>query len=225
MIVIASVIVAVSLSNDLTEKNMILINSLKYFCSAFFLFEIFIRFFGRTIMDVNSYFEEKSFEFIHYFELIIIIWSLLPIPYANNIIILRLFRLLAIQEVTRLVPKLSIRNISLMKFTAIRIVYIGTVLGVVSFIYAIAGVNLFSNTHPEHWGNLGNAMFSLTGILLGEATVNRYLMPLQEVYWWAWIYIWSYTILGALIILNLLLAVIVDMLGSRSSRVNYNKKE
>ena len=58
-------------------------------------------------------------------------------------------------------------------------------------------------------------MFSLSGILLDGATINRYLMPLQEVYWWAWMYVCSYFIIGALIILNLVIAVIIDMLKER----------
>jgi len=188
---------------------------LKLFCSIYFIFEIMVRYFGHSVWDSRSIVGDKFSYTGIYIDAVIILISLLPYALISNLLVLRLFRFLAHPQITQYVPKISITNIAKIKFTTIRIIYIGSVLSVISFVYAVAGVNIFGAEFPEYWGDLVTAMFSLSGILLDGATINRYLMPLQEVYWWAWMYVCSYFIIGALIILNLVIAVIIDMLKER----------
>ena len=38
------------------------------------------------------------------------------------------------------------------------------------------------------------------------------MLPLQEIYWWAWIYFFSFIIICAITMMNLLIAVIVDVI-------------
>ena len=37
------------------------------------------------------------------------------------------------------------------------------------------------------------------------------MLPLQEIYWWSWIYFFSFIIICAITILNLVIAILVDV--------------
>ena len=37
------------------------------------------------------------------------------------------------------------------------------------------------------------------------------MLPLQEIYWWAWLYFFSFIVIGAITMLNLLIAILVDV--------------
>ena len=48
---------------------------------------------------------------------------------------------------------------------------------------------------------------------------EQVMLPLQEIYWWAWIYFFSFIIVCAITMLNLLIAILVDVV------VNQNEKK
>ena len=48
---------------------------------------------------------------------------------------------------------------------------------------------------------------------------EQVMLPLQDIYWWAWIYFFSFIIVCAITMLNLLIAILVDVV------VNQNEKK
>ena len=55
----------------------------------------------------------------------------------------------------------------------------------------------------------GTAMITLFQKTL--SSWEQVMLPLQELYWWAWIYVFSFIIICGITMLNLLIAILVDV--------------
>ena len=44
------------------------------------------------------------------------------------------------------------------------------------------------------------------------------MLPLQDVHWWAWIYFFSFIIVCAITMLNLLIAILVDVVVNQNDK-------
>ena len=75
---------------------------------------------------------------------------------------------------------------------------------------------------PEKWEDITVSIHTLVQVLLlsGYETI---FYPLQEIYWWAWIFFYSFIALGSVIIINLVVAVLVDFMISKSQEKKINK--
>ena len=73
---------------------------------------------------------------------------------------------------------------------------------------------LFSNDIPVRWSDVGVSMITLFQVLT-LSSWEQVMLPLQEIYWWAWIYFFSFIIICAITMMNLLIAVIVDVILSQ----------
>jgi voltage-gated sodium channel len=50
---------------------------------------------------------------------------------------------------------------------------------------------------------------------------EQVMLPLQHLYWWAWVYFFSFIALGSITILNLIVAVLVDVVTNQNKRGNH----
>ena len=58
--------------------------------------------------------------------------------------------------------------------------------------------------------DLGVSMITLFQVLT-LSSWEQVMLPLQDIYWWAWIYFFSFIIICGITMLNLLIAVLVDV--------------
>jgi voltage-gated sodium channel len=189
---------------------------IKLICSIYFLFEIIVRYFGHSVWDSRSIVGDKFSYAGIYIDAAIILLSFIPYAFLSNLLILRLFRLLSQPQITKMVPKIAITNFRTIQSAGVKILYVTAIIIILTYIYAIIGVLLFGETHPDQWGALGNSVLSLIAILLSNDTITYFLYPLIEIYTLSWIYILSYVFLGKLTILNLIIAILLDLLNSKN---------
>ncbi len=69
---------------------------------------------------------------------------------------------------------------------------------------------LFANHIPERWNDVGVSLITLFQVLT-LSSWETVMLPLQEIFWWAWIYFFSFIIICAITMLNLLIAILVDV--------------
>lgn len=191
---------------------------IKFMCSIYFLFEIIVRYFGHSVWDSRSIVGDKFSYAGIYIDAAIILLSFIPYAFLSNLLILRLFRLLSQPQITKMVPKIAITNFRTIQSAGVKILYVTAIIIILTYIYAIIGVLLFGETHPDQWGALGNSVLSLIAILLSNDTITYFLYPLIEIYTLSWIYILSYVFLGKLTILNLIIAILLDLLNSKNEK-------
>lgn len=84
-------------------------------------------------------------------------------------------------------------------------------LGLILYVYAIAGVSLFRHADHAHWGSLGRAALTLFEVLTLEGWVE--LMDLSlAVTPWAWVYYVSFVVLAVFVVVNLFIAIVINNL-------------
>tara|TARA_B100000459_G_C8512575_1_gene172455 strand:- start:19 stop:708 length:690 start_codon:yes stop_codon:yes gene_type:complete len=188
---------------DLSELTKQAINYLDYSITVFFVIEIIIRFVG----------EPKKLQFFksgwNVFDTLIVLISLIPIPNNSSFLLLRLLRVFRVLRIISVVPELK-KIIEALLTSVKRVFYVGLLLFIILYIYATIGSILFSTDIPERWSDVGVAMITLFQVLT-LSSWEQVMLPLQDVYWWAWIYFFSFIIICGITMLNLLIAILVDV--------------
>ena len=188
---------------ELSDFTNQIINLLDYSITIFFVVEITIRFIG----------EPKKSEFFkngcNIFDTVIVCISLIPIPNNSSFLLLRLLRVFRVLRIISVIPELKMIIEALLQSVK-RVFYVSLLLFIILYIYATIGSILFSEDFPLRWGNVGTAMITLFQVLT-LSSWEQVMLPLQDLYWWAWIYIFSFIIICGITMLNLLIAVLVDV--------------
>ena len=91
-----------------------------------------------------------------------------------------------------------------------RVFYVSLLLFIILYVYATIGSILFSSDMPSRWNDVGISLITLFQVLT-LSSWEQVMLPLQEIYWWAWMYFFSFIIICAITMLNLLIAVLVDV--------------
>ena len=186
--------------NNFTKK---IIELLDYTITLFFVIEILIRFIG----------EPKKINFFkngwNIFDTIIVLISLIPIPNNSSYLLLRLLRVFRVLRIISVVPELK-KIIEALLNSIKRVFYVGLLLFIILYIYATIGSILFSEDIPSRWNDVGVSLITLFQVLT-LSSWEQVMLPLQEIYWWAWLYFFSFIVIGAITMLNLLIAILVDV--------------
>ena len=179
------------------------IELLDYAITIFFVVEILIRFFG----------EPKKIEFFkngwNVFDSLIVLISLIPIPNNSSYLLLRLLRIFRVLRIISVVPELK-KIIEALIDSIKRVFYVSLLLFIILYVYATIGSILFSEDIPSRWNDVGISLITLFQVLT-LSSWEQVMLPLQEIYWWAWLYFFSFIIICAITMLNLLIAVLVDV--------------
>ena len=217
VIIFLSFVIGISLSTyEIFSNEQIFI--IRIICSFYFVFEIAVRYFGHSVWDSKSIVGDKFSYVGIYIDAFIIFISLLPYSFVSNLIVLRLFRILSQPQITKFVPKIAISNFSRILDTGIKILYVAGIIFVLTYVYSVIGVAFYSETHPEQWGNIGNAVLSLIAILLNDEAITFFLFPLLEEHPQSWAFVLSFLFIGNLTILNLIIAILIDLLKTKDDK-------
>ncbi len=180
-----------------------IINYLDYGITVFFVVEILIRFIG----------EQKKSDFFksgwNIFDTIIVAISLVPIPNNSSFLVLRLLRVFRVLRLISVIPELK-QIIEAILQSIKRVFFVSLLLFIILYIYATMGAILFSEDDSSRWGDLGISLITLFQVLT-LSSWETVMLPLQEIYWWSWIYFFSFIIICAITILNLVIAILVDV--------------
>ena len=202
IIILNAITIGIS-TYDLSKFTKQAINILDYSITIFFVIEIIIRFVG----------EPKKINFFksgwNIFDTTIVLISLIPIPNNSSYLLLRLLRVFRVLRIISVVPELK-KIIEALLDSVKRVFYVGLLLFIILYIYATIGSILFSADIPERWNDVGVSMITLFQVLT-LSSWEQVMLPLLEIYWWAWIYFFSFIIICGITMLNLLIAILVDV--------------
>ena len=180
-----------------------IIHFLDYVITIFFVIEILIRFIGEPIK--SNFFKDGW----NIFDTIIVTISLIPIPNNSSFLVLRLLRVFRVLRLISVIPELKQIIEAILKSIK-RVFFVSLLLFIILYIYATMGAILFSEDEPSRWGDLGISLITLFQVLT-LSSWETVMLPLQEIYWWSWIYFFSFIIICAITILNLVIAILVDV--------------
>ena len=140
------------------------------------------------------------------------------IPFlANGTVIFRLVRLLRILRIFRFLPEARILMLSMVKSVA-PLANLAVLIGFLMFIYGMAGVYLFGEADPERWGNIGQAVLTLTIMLTLENFPDAFLSGL-EITPFALIFFLTYMFFIVFTVLNVLIGILLTAMDQAREEV------
>jgi len=156
------------------------------------------------------------------FDFAIVVVCALPLN-SQFAAVLRLARILRVLRLVTHIPKLQLLVGALLKSLG-AMGYVGLLLGLVFYIYGVAGVNLFGRNDPEHFGNLGRALLTLFQVITLEDWRSVFNLqfhgsgaapqPLA-----ATLYFVSFILLGTMIILNLFIGIVMNSMAEMHEEI------
>jgi len=152
------------------------------------------------------------------FDFTIVAISLVPANAGFEIFrvlrVLRLFRLITV------VPQMR-KIISALLSVIPGIASIAGLLTLFFYIFAIMSIQLFGEKFPEWFGTLGESFYTLFQIMTLESWSMGIVRPIMEVYPLAWIFFVPFIFMATFIIVNLIIAIVVDAMNE----MNANEEE
>ena len=178
--------------------------------TLFFIVEIIIRYIAEPVK--KEFFKSGW----NIFDTIIVLVSIIPFGPDSSILLLRLMRTFRVLRLISAVPELK-ELIEALLLSIKRVFYVSLLLFIILYIYASFGSILFSEDDPERWRDLGISMITLVQVLT-LSSWEQVMLPIQKIYWWSWIYFYSFVAIGSITILNLIIAVLVDVVSNQKTK-------
>ena len=182
----------------------------------------------KVIAFRREFFKNKA----NSFDFIVVLLCFLP--EVANVSVLRLLRIFSLLRLFSAVPQFRFIVAVIFK-TAPNAFYIGLVLLLIIYVYAVLCVNFFGREFPELFGSLGDAFFTLFQLATMEDWTNGIALPLMRVYPYSWIVIISFILIVSFVLLNMVVGIIVDSINevreqksqknSENSRENSQRKD
>lgn len=143
------------------------------------------------------------------FDFIVVVAALIPAGTTSAALrllrLLRVFRLLSAVKSMRMV-------VGALGASIPGILSMGALLMMVLYVFAIASTTLFAPLDPVNYGDLGLTFTSLYRLVQGDGW-SEFVVPLASDHPWVWAYFIGFSLLGAVVLLNLFVAVVVEAMN------------
>ena len=219
--IILTIIAAGVLAGIETDAAMVaslgtLLRSLDHIVLGIFIVEVLLKLTASCPRPWN-YFRDGW----NVFDFIIVVLCLLPMD-SQFAVVLRLGRALRLLRLVSALPKLQLLVGALVKsFSSMG--YVGLLLSLVLYIYAIAGVHLFGAHDKAHFGSLSLAFFTLFQTITLDDWKFLFESAKGSSPAVAAIYFISFILLGTMIMLNLFIGIIMNSMEEMHSELDeYN---
>ncbi|RBP49133.1 ion transporter [Arenicella xantha] len=153
------------------------------------------------------------------FDFTLIVLSLLPIA-AEFAMLGRVLRLLRVLRLINAFPELRLIVETLVRSIP-SMFHIAILMGLLFFIYAVLGYNLFHEHDPTHWRDLSYAVLTLFRIVTLEDWTDVMYKAMEMSPFYA-AYFVSFVIIGTFVVINLFIAVVINNLDE--AKYAYLKK-
>lgn len=214
LIILANYMVEIARSQQLPDEGTAAYttyDALEYFFTLFFLVELLINWYGswfiRFFVAVNA---EEHFGW-NLFDLVIVIISLIALAFPGlpGITILRLFRAFRVARLFKRVESLNrISNGILKSIPGVLQVFVFLI--IMMGIWAIMGVQMFSDDLPKQFQTWSWAMYTMFKCLMGDFIgINDELMYEHDKPA-AVLFFASYVFLATILLMNVVVAVLLD---------------
>lgn len=207
VILLAGLVVGLETHSGLVARHGTLLHALDKIILGIFVMEICLKL-GAEFPRPWRYFRDPW----NNFDFVIVAVCLLPFD-SEFAAVLRLARVLRVLRLVTVLPKLQILVGALLKSIP-SMGYVGLLLSILFYIYAVTGVFFFGKADPLHFGSLGDALLTLFGVITLEGWTglmydllrgNSGVHPAKVV-----VYFLSFVLFGTMIMLNLFIGVIMN---------------
>jgi len=203
-ILINGVILGMETSPSLVEHYGHLMHLGNHVILGIFILEALLKMIA-VAPQVNRYFQDGW----NVFDFSVIVFSLIPAT-GEFAMIARLARLLRVVRLVSTIPELRLIVATLVRSIP-SMIHVMTLMGVIFYIYAITGYQLFHEHDPTHWRSLGISLLTLFRVVTLEDWTDV-MYAAMEFHYLSWVYFVSFVILGTFVVVNLFIAVVINNL-------------
>ncbi|QOG13086.1 ion transporter [Arcobacter sp. FWKO B] len=134
------------------------------------------------------------------------------IPASAGFEVLRILRVLRLFRLVTAVPQM--RKIVMALVSVVPgMLSIAAILSIFFYVFAIMSTHLFGESFPEWFGTLGASLYTLFQVMTLESWSMGIVRPIMEVYPSAWVFFIIFIFVATFVMINLIVAVIVDAMG------------
>ena len=203
IIVLNSIVIGLQTSNGVVDEIGGILDVLDTTLLTIFVIELIMR-----LIAYGSGFLKRPWSV---FDFVVIGIALTPGAEAFSVVralrILRALRLISQVPTMRVVVEALIRSLPGLGSTAILLMLIFYVGGVMTTV-------LFKTAFPEFFGDLGASIYSLFQVMTLESWSMGIVRPVMAVYPYAWVFFVPFIIIMSMLVLNLVVAIVVDSMQS-----------
>ncbi|MPZ84979.1 MAG: ion transporter [Actinophytocola sp.] len=189
-----------------------LLSAVEFAVVAIFVVEMIIKVagFGRSFFRAAW----------NWFDLVVIVLSI--VPASGTLLMLRTVRILRTFRLISVIP--SMRRVVNALFTAVPgLVSILLLLMLVLYTSAIAAVQMFGAVAPEEFGGLGTSLLTMFQVMTqGWPPIADEIVAVRPL---GWVFFVGYIVITGFIVLNLLIAVIVNAMEKQVSEAAAEKEQ
>ena len=167
------------------------------------------------------------------FDFIIVAICLIPLNDTHYFAVFRMLRILRVLRMITVFPKLKLIISALLRSIP-SMGYVIMLIGLLFYVYAIVGVFVFGATDQMHFGDLHHAFVTLFKVLTLEGwtdIMNVHIFGesvnenMQIISLWPFFYFASFILIGAMIILNLFIGVIMNSMEESQKELSQELNE
>lgn len=185
---------------------------LDIFITVIFLIEIVIRYIAEG--DFKRFVRDPW----NLFDTIIVVGSLIPLESSNLVFVGRLLRIFRVLRLISFIPELRLLLNALFKSLP-RLGYLVLLMFIFFYIYGAIGSTLFGSINPFLWGDISRSMLTLFRVMTFEDWTDV-MYEVMEFYPLAWIYFLTFIFFSAFAFLNMLIAIVVDVVNKENKILN-----
>lgn len=213
LILLSSIIIGLETYPNLAKQYQSILSLLDKIIIACFTIEITLKIISNG-KKPWIYFSDPW----NVFDFIIVVICLIPLNDTHYFAVFRVLRVLRILRMINVLPKLKLIITALLKSIP-SMGYVIMLIGILFYVYAIVGVFVFGKTDPMHFGDLHHTFVTLFKVLTLEGWTDILNVHIfgqannenqQIVSLWPFLYFASFILIGAMIIMNLFIGVIMN---------------
>ena len=208
VIILNAAVLGVLTNRSLTAEEVMLLEAIDKACLVIFTIELIAK-----LLVYRRNFWSDSWNI---FDFVIVLSSIIFI--SSSISVIRAFRIFRLLKALAEFPELQILVSSMLKAIP-SMTWALLLLFIVFYIFAVFGSTMYGDTFPELFGDIGGSMFTLFQVMTFESWATAVARPIMAMYPYAWIYFLVFILLTAITLLNVMVGIVVEAVGTISEAV------
>jgi voltage-gated sodium channel len=228
LILLSAIIIGLETYPRMVNQYGVVLSMIDKLIIAFFTFEIALKILANG-KKPWVYFADPW----NVFDFVIVAVCLIPLNDTHYFAVFRILRVLRILRMITVFPKLKLIINALLKSIP-SMGYVIMLIGLLFYVYAIVGVFIFGKTDPMHFGDLHHTFVTLFKVLTLEGWTDIMNVQIfgtantdnqQIISLWPFLYFASFILIGAMIIMNLFIGVIMKSMEESQNEINQELNE
>ena len=228
LILSSAILIGIETYPEIASKHRHLLGFLDKLIISCFVLEIGLKIVSNGKRPWNFFSDPWNV-----FDFVIVAVCLIPAGDTHYFAALRILRVFRILRMITILPKLRLLIGALLKSIP-SIGYVILLISLLFYVYAIIGVFLFGTSDPMHFGDLHHTLVTLFKVLTLEGWTDIMNIHIygpasngnsQIISFWPFLYFASFILIGAMIIMNLFIGVIMNSMQESQNELSQELQE